>query len=487
MALEELQDDNAPLRMAKGQKSFNGLHVLSGQILEDCNQDLRWPYCMETYKQMFKDATISPALNFMEMQIAKTSWKVKIPEGHEEQLAEKAKFLESVMTDMEHTWNDFIRRAATFNRYGFAPIEKVYRRRTKSSGSNHNDGYIGLRSLPLISQDTVDGWKWTSDGRYLSGLEQMINIPKGKNEITTYTHDTVFIPRNKFILFRADPQKDSPIGTSPLNGVYVAWRFKGELERYESTAVGQDLRGLKVFKIPARYMSDSASEDEKATYEEFKKMLRGLHNGEQSGVIIPSALDQNGKELFSFELMSVMGQAQFDIDKIITRFRKEIVTGILSPQLIIGQDGSGSFALSESLENITDTVVGARLTELKDQLNHDLVKQLFQLNGWDTTVMPYFDYEETKQPSVDDLGKYIQRVAASGLMKVDSEVVNWVHSQVGMPQAFDDTTLSYDEIKEHLTGYTSNSGEGLEPGTSGNGTAKGVSTRDNSIANLENA
>ena len=78
--------------------------------------------------------TIAPALNLMEMDIAKAEWLVKIPEGHEDDLKEKAKFLETVIEDMEHTWNDFIRQAATFNRYGFAPVEKVYRRRTRANG-----------------------------------------------------------------------------------------------------------------------------------------------------------------------------------------------------------------------------------------------------------------------------------------------------------------------------------------------------------------
>ena len=120
MALED-NIENAPLRMAKGQKSYNGLKVSAGQIMEEMNTDLRWPYCMETYKVMFKDATIAPALNLMEMDIAKAEWLVKIPEGHEDDLKEKAKFLETVIEDMEHTWNDFIRQAATFNRYGLCP------------------------------------------------------------------------------------------------------------------------------------------------------------------------------------------------------------------------------------------------------------------------------------------------------------------------------------------------------------------------------
>src|SRR5690606_27157109 len=154
--------------------------------------------------------------------------------------------------------------------------------------------------------------------------------------------------------------------TSPLNGIYVAWRFKTELEKFESMGVSQDLRGLKVLRIPARYMSETASEEEKQTYEAFQKALALLHKGEQSGIIIPSDTDENKERLFDFSLESVMGQSTYDVDKIITRYRKEMITGLLCQQLILGQDGSGSFALAESLESATSIVVNARLREIRD-------------------------------------------------------------------------------------------------------------------------
>lgn len=490
MALDNTEEigissENAPLRMAKGQRSYNGLNVVAGQIYEECNADLRWPQCMDTYKLMCKDATIAPALNYMEMLIAKSEWTVEVPEGYEAELKTKAEFLRTCMRDMEHTWNDFIRQAATFNRYGFAPMEKVYRRRTKANGSKYDDGLIGIRDLVLVSQDSVASWVFTQTGRKISGLKQWINIPTNEGEVQTYTTDKVEIPRNKFILFRADPQKDSPIGTSPLNSVYIAWRFKTELEKYESVSVSQDLRGLKVISIPARYMSETASDEEKQTYEVFKEVLRSIHNGEQSGLIIPQAFDENGNKLFDFELKSVMGQRANDIHAIIGRYRKEVITGILCPQMVIGQDGSGSFALSESLETITSTVVTARLKEIRDQLNHDLVVQLFAINGWDTTVVPYFKFTDTKEASLDDLSKYIQRVGAAGLIKVDADVVNWVHEQAGMPIAFDNTEISVEEVRENVTGFVSNAGEGMESGT-GNGTSKKAATRDSTSANMEN-
>src|SRR5699024_1529058 len=124
-------------------------------------------------------------------------------------------------------------------------------------------------------------------------------------------------------------------------------------------------------------------------------MLRGLHAGDQTGVIIPNAYDEQGKPLFDFKLESVLGNTAHDLDQILRRYRAEIITGILNPQLILGQDGSGSFALAEALGAVTNTVIDARLKELRDQLNHDLIPQLFRLNGWDVSVTPYFDYVKT--------------------------------------------------------------------------------------------
>lgn len=490
MASEEdnkgLSPTEAPLKLAKGQMSYNGLRVIAGQILEDCNFDLVWPQCIETYKQMAKDATISPALNLMEMSIAKAEWHVRIPEGYDKELSEKARFLETVMRDMETPWNDFIRSAATFSRYGFAPVEKVYRKRTKKDGSRHNDGLYGIRKLPLISQDTVASWQFSKDGRTLTGLKQYVNIPRGEGQLQEFPTSLVEIPRHKFILFRADPQKDSPVGTSPLNNVYVAWRFKSEIEKHESISIANDLRGLKVFKIPPRYMSDTASEEEKKTYEVFKQMLRGLHSGDQSGVIIPNAYDETGKPLFEFDIVNVLGQSAHDLDRIIRRYRAEIITGILNPQLILGQDGSGSFALAEALNSVTNTVVDARLKEIRDQLNHDLIPQLFAINGWTTDITPYFDYVQTDSVTLDEVGKFIQRVAAAGLIKQDAETANWIAEQAGMPIPFDDTNIPIEEVRSSLTGYSSKAGEGMK--TLGEGTSTSIfGEGDSSVGNMENA
>lgn len=205
--------DSTIPRMKMSQSSYNGLWTASGSVMEECAHELRWPQCMSTYKKMAKDATIAPALNLVEMAIARVPWSVKIPEGYEDQLADKAEFLRQCMNDMEHTWSQFIRQATTFNRYGFAPVEKVYRKRYKRNGSKYNDGLVGIDSLPLIAQDTVSSWEWENRGRKLSGLWQYIVEPTGKDQVQVNSSwKDEFISRKKFMLFRNSILKDNPEG-----------------------------------------------------------------------------------------------------------------------------------------------------------------------------------------------------------------------------------------------------------------------------------
>lgn len=244
---------------------------------------------------------------------------------------------------------------------------------------------------------------------------------------------------------------------------------------------------MKVIYVPPNYLSGSASEEEKETAEYFKNVLANMHVGEQTGILLPRQYDDNGKPLFEFEVKSVLGQSAHDISGIIKRLRQEIITGVMTPQIIIGQDGSGSFALSESLENITAAVVENRLIEIQEQLNHDLIPQIFQVNGWDTEVLPYFEYEEIRRVNLDDWSKAVQRVGALGLVKLSAETVNEVHAKLGLSPAYDDIDVPLEELRENSTlGADTGVGEGLEPGTTGNGTAKTAARRDNSAANLEN-
>ncbi|MGL5012981.1 MAG: phage portal protein family protein [Bacteroidales bacterium] len=484
---EGMDSTNPIPRMRLSQVSYNGLNVFSGNIFEECAYELRWPQCMQTYKNMAKDATIAPALNLVEMAIARVPWHIRIPEGYEDQLQDKATFIKQCINDMDHSWGSFIRQVVSFNRYGFAAHEKVYRKRYKKNGSKYNDGLVGIASLPLITQDSIESWDWTDTGRKLTGLYQYPNVPAGKNKVEVVDKSIdQWIRREKFLLFRNSPLKDSPIGESPLNGCWQAWKYKTELEKFEGTGVASDVRGLKVLKLNPRYMAEDASDLDKQTFDYWKNVMRNLHIGEQSGVIVPSLKDDNGEEMIAdLQLLGINGQRSYNVSEIIGRYRSEIITSLMASQLTLGQNGGGSFSLAESLKGISNMAIEAKLIEIQDQLNHDLIKQLFELNSWSTEVMPEFYFGDLVSPDLDVLSKFLQRSASVGLISQDATTVNWIAEQANMPKPFKDPTIDVEEARKSLTGYSSGAGEGQA--TAGEGTSTSpIGQDDSSTSNTEN-
>ncbi len=472
------------------EQGFNGLRVIAGIPIEECQRELSFPQSINTFKKMAKDGTIAPALNLVEMMIARVPWKVEIPKGYEDKLAAKAEFLRQNMHDMEHSWGSFIRQVVSFNRYGFSVHEKVYRQRYKANGSKYDDGLIGLEKLPIRSQDTIVGWDWKNQGRDLAGVWQAAVRPAGLNDYSMYASDPLYgdkvkIPRKKFLLFRNGSAKDNPLGESPLVGCWEAWKYKKALEQVEGTGISQDMQGFKVLYIPPRYMSADATPEDAAVYEYYKQMMRNAHNGTQSGFILPQVVDENNNEYFKFDIVNVTGTKAYDTPKIIGRYSNEILTALAADFLVLGQSGGGSFALSESKMTVSEIAIESKLIEIQDQLNHDLIPQLFALNGWDTSVTPYFSYGKVEKQDLEALSAFIQRVAAAGLLLQNPETVEWIHNQAGIPYFIEESIeKDRDEFLKHLTAYDSSAGEGMQ--TLGTGTAKKPSAKDSSVSNKAN-
>jgi hypothetical protein len=154
--------------------------------------------------------------------------------------------------------------------------------------------------------------------------------------------------------------------------------------------------------------------------------------------------------------------------------------------LALGQQGGGSFALGETKISIIEMGIQAALDEIKSQLNHQLVRTLFEQNGWDTTVMPEFTYGNVSKESLDEVSKFIQRTAAVSTFPRNRDTINWVMKQADIPYRVPDT-MSQDELDTALGQMTSRSGDGMSEGL-GNGTGQSNgSSGDNSTSNNENA
>lgn len=482
-------DEKAPA-IAYGETGYTGLVTLGGQVWEECSHELRWPRAYKTFKLMATDDAIAPALEFVEGKVAEATWSVKIPKGapkeREAELKAQQKFLTEVMEDMRHSWNHAIKGAATFNRYGFSVLEMVFRFRNKKYGSKYNDGLVGIEALSARSQGTIVKWYWKDKGREIAGFDQRVIIPTEGNlvsydgwEIMQQTVDrstTVkYIPMKKCLHFRHNPQNDSPSGTSPLVSAWQPWKMKTAYQESEAIGVAQDNNAFKILFLPPEYLVEDRDPDRAASFEMYTRMMERAHQAKQSGFILPMLVDNEGNKMFDFEIKNISGTKSYDVNAIINRYVRAIQVALFADVLSLGGGSGGSYSLAESKVSIIDMAVKSRLNEIKDQLNHKLVKTLFEQNGWSTDVMPYFDFDLPNSESLESVGKYLQQTAATGLIPLVPEVVNFVLARVGIDYRVPDDTPP-EKLREMMTNFTSESGGGMKSGLNGsNGDGTGSS------------
>ena len=192
--------------------------------------------------------------------------------------------------------------------------------------------------------------------------------------------------------------------------------------------------------------------------------------------------------------MGVDGTSQVPNTKELINDRKKAILDRLGAGFInVGNDSVGSYNLGESKSNLHGHYVERDCNIIEEGLNKDLIPQLLAMNNiyLPSDELPYVLSGWAEDPSKDETSKVIQRTAAVGFLPATPEVINENFAMLGYNYRVpDDVAASPEKWQEYMNMYmpqfTSKSGAGMEQGTTGNGTAKSASTRDNSISNTEN-
>lgn len=481
--IEKATMGDTPERFKLSEAGYLGLNVYAGVTQDEIKKELNFPTSIQTYKQMSYHGTINSALTLFDTLVSKADWKFKAPKDATNVELDQARIINEMMHDLQgQTWSEFISDALSFNVYGFSVHEKVYRRRTKESGSKYNDGLIGWKKLPIRNQETIQRFVFSDDGNDIIGVRQDITqISDPYNRYSQRSNNAVVLPRSKIMLFRTGKHKGDPYGKSPLRDAYLAWRFLSVIEEIEANGVAKDLAGLPVLKLPPQYLAADASPDQKAIRAYYENVMRNLQVNQQSALILPQAYDQDTRQpLFSLELLSLNGSKAMDTNKIKEYYKNLILTSLFADLLTMGQTGGGSFALGQIKSSLSGNAAEAMLKKITQVINDDLIRQTYELNGWDTSRMGYMDFDNIQTEDLESFSKAIQRYASTSVLEIDRPVLNRIRESVGIDSLPDDEEPN----KDLIPAKTSRSGDGMK--TAGEGTATSPSGADTSGNNLEN-
>ena len=436
VAGEDLLKHNVQVKNPTIELGSTGLKRSAGYISEEFLPALRGRKAIQVYREMSDNDPVIGALLFaVDRLLRQLVWRVE-PASQSPKDKKAAEFLESCMDDMSHTWDEFISEVLTMLPYGWAYHEIVYKKRvgphekTGKTRSNHTDGKIGWRKIPIRSQETLQRWAFDETG----GIQGMVQLAPPK-------YKTVLLPINKSLLFRVSSVKNNPEGRSFLRNAYRPWFYKKRLEEIEGVGVERDLAGLPVAKVPHDYLSAPAGSDKAKMVQAFKKMVRSVRRDEQEGIVIPTAYDQDTKQpLFDFSLLNSGGSRTFDTNAIIQRYEERMLMTVLADFILVGHQGTGSYSLHTDKTGLFRASINSVSQAIADVLNMHAVPRLFAVNGEKMEKLPKFVPGEVDPPDLTQLSSFMGQMANAGVQWFpDPELEKFLRKAARLPEMDEQT------------------------------------------------
>lgn len=359
--------------------------------------------------------------------IAKAEWTFNAsdddPDG---KFAEDAKKM--LTEDPLTPWHRIVRRASMYRFYGFSIQEWTAIRR--------EDGVITLKDVAPRAQLTISKWNVDRDGLIESVVQ---SDPQTFKDIT--------IPRAKLMYMVDDTLSDSPEGLGLFRHLVAPAQRLARYEQLEGIGYENDLRGMPVARGPFTKMMEKVAAGE-LTQDQYNATLAPIKNFVQNhikvgnqGMLLDSMVyesaDETGRpsanKQWDIELMKGSATSFKENALAIERLNHELARVLGVEQLMLGSGTSGSFALSRDKTSSFFMLVDSALTEVLSTVQNDLLKPLWELNGWDKKTMPKITIEAVKEADVAQIAGALRDLAVAGVpLAVDDPVVGELRDIMGV-------------------------------------------------------
>ena len=407
---------------------YGGTNTKTGLIRADeFDRELKGRNAIKNFRLMRDtDPTVGAVMYAVEQVLRDVPFTVE-PANESDAAKKEAKFVTEVFSDMEHTLDDHISEALSKLTYGFSTFEVVYKRRmgptqkSKKKKSKYSDGRLGIRKLASRAQWTIDRFEVDQDSGDLVGVKQQ-----------NYTKGDAVIPVDKLLHYTTTTTNNDFSGRSILRNAYKPWVYVNELQRIEATGIERELHGMPVAYLPAEYLSANATDDQKAILENVEKILRDVRFNEEGFMVLPSDpwLDSDGKvtggvgsKRFDIRLMSSEGNRNIDPRPVITAYQGQIADSVLASFISLGKNGVGSYAMSETQQDLFLRSVESYINTIYDTISKQLLTRLWELNGLDFDLMPKLKAGDVAKKDLQSISGFLRNLNSANINVADQPSV----------------------------------------------------------------
>lgn len=486
---------NKETRQRKSKISTTGIEIIRRTVDRMKPYELSPSQRYQTYLAMLQDPDVfTPYFaNIVMVEKAFSNYKISF-DKESSKSEEVADFMHYCINQvLKQTPRAFAGNAATFKKDKVALFEKSW----KKGEEEYKDFWClyNLAYIDPITLDTKTPFVITCQGDGISHIRQRTDaFLNSEDVISKYKVSSsgfVEIPANK-VAFVTDSTSDTqPYGTSVFDAIYSEWRYKTLIKEVTLTGVTKDFSGTPVLYVP-NWLQEEANGNpdgwEAAFLADLQRDMANMHVGDQAYVNLPSDPHEGATSLREFEIkfLGVEGGGKaFDVTALMEQSKKAIYNAFGAANLLAG-DGGGSYNLIEGQNTIHTHFIQRDIAIIEEVWNKDIWKQTFRLNGFNLkwNEVPIFKAGEIEPVSLEELGKFLQRTGAVGLLPSKSaSFLNEIYEKFGVAFRFD-SKASPEDVNTLTGEVTSRSGDGMKEGMS-NGVGKSSKGGDNSTGNKE--
>ena len=203
------------------------------------------------------------------------------------------------------------------------------------------------------------------------GINQLVNT-------FNYQENYPYIRKEQMLHFRFNPVDNNPQGDSPLLHCYDAWVEKNLVQEYEIIGVTKDLGGSVVLRVPSQLIERANDPtnypNEAKEYRDLQDDAAKLQAGESTYILLSSDVDPVTKTRdYDVEFKGIDGGGkQYNTQDIIDRKNKSIYNVFGAGFVLLGQDSTGSYALSDSQTSTHGFFVERSIMWKKDVIENQL-------------------------------------------------------------------------------------------------------------------
>lgn len=426
------------------QLAVAGFNRGGGQVTDDFLPKLNGRMGRRIMRQMMdNDETIGGVLLAMSSVYRSIEFFVDASDKEDSKSIEYKEWLEKTLFKLmgdprgalpDDTWNAFIDTWTDNDAFGFAWFDVWIK--------DLPDGSIGIARLVPVSQETIEKWEIEEPEGYVSGVWQY--APNSGN--------SRYIPRNRSLHLIASVNKGSPEGKSMLRTAYRPWYYKKMHLEIEGILAERGT-GFPIMYVNSDIQKiandpDASEGDRKnaaALCNQFETLVSEIRRNEKSGAVIYTKPYQNiddagnktytGEQQVKFELATPSQSNAVDIDRTIKRLDVAIARAVLADFLFFGTNGNtGNQANLGDRTELWVKCMQSRVEFNVDCINRQLVKQLWDLNGFPEEHMPVIRAGAISKESATVLTTALSNLARAGApVFPDEKLQEYVYSEMGLP------------------------------------------------------